>query len=167
MPSPGESDVADAVLVELDKQEIFIRQLARRIDRGDKEHPLIELQVSRDLLRAFEYIHADAYATREHAPLPDPVLVVLARAKAQALASATVAKRIKALDGVVDVGAIERRLQRARDGMPHRLEELVTDEPEITRSWIARDFHELIYNPQQEILLELDEALTDVEVPGE
>lgn len=47
MPTPGESDVADGVLVELDKQEAFIRQMARRIDRGDEEAPLIELSVSR------------------------------------------------------------------------------------------------------------------------
>jgi len=34
LPKPGESDVADNVLVELDKQETYIRQVARRIAIG-------------------------------------------------------------------------------------------------------------------------------------
>src|ERR1700735_3375327 len=103
MPTPGESDVADGVLVELDKQEAFIRQMARRIDRGDEEAPLIELSVSRGLQNAFEYINNDHDATQENPPLPDPVYVVLARAKGQALAIEKLAARIKHLGGRVDV----------------------------------------------------------------
>jgi hypothetical protein len=163
---PGEADVADPVLVELDKQETFIRQIARRIDRGDDDHPLIELEVSRRLHEAFAYIHHDATATRENPPLPDPVFVVLARAKGQALAIEKLAERIEALEGEVDADAIRQRLDRARAAMPHRLEELVSDEPRLTRAWIARDFHELVYNPQQELLFQLDDALRRVERGG-
>jgi hypothetical protein len=167
MPTPGESDVADGVLVELDKHEAFIRQMARRIDRGDGEVPLIELAVSRGLQNAFEYIHNDHDATQENPPLPDPVYVVLARAKGQALAIERLAARIKHLGGMVDVESISQRLQQARDGMGHRLEGLVTDDPAITRTWVAKDFHEVVFNPQQEILLELDDTLSVVEMASE
>jgi hypothetical protein len=164
---PGESDVADVVLVELDKQEAFIRQLARRIDRGDTDNPLLELEVSAGLHSALEYIHNDEDATRERPPLPDPVYVVLARAKGQTLAIEKIAERVKVLGGSVDVAAIKRRLERAREGMGTRLEERVTDKPKITRTWIAKDFHEFVYNPQQETLLELDDALSEVEAGAE
>jgi len=164
---PGESDVADVPLVELDQQEIFIRQLARRIDRGDTDSPLLELKVSTGLHRALEYIHNDDDATRENPPLPDPVHVVVARAKGQALAIEEIAERVKALEGSVDVDAIKRRLERAREGMGTMLEERVTDEPKITRTWVAKDYHEVVYNPQQEILLELDDALSEVEARAE
>ena len=165
--NPGESDVVDQVLVELDKQETFIRQLARRIDRGDTEHPLIELEVSERMHAAFEYIHRDEDATRENPPLPDPVFVVLARAKGQAIAIERLAERIVALGGSVEVESIKRRLERAREGMGHRLEELLTDNPKITRTWIAKDFHEVVYNPQQDILFKLDDVLRDVEHASE
>jgi hypothetical protein len=116
---------------------------------------------------ALVYIHQDEDAPRENQPLPDPVFVVLARAKGQALAIECLAERTRVLGGSVEVESIKRRLESAREGMGHRLEELVTDDPKVTRTWIAKDFHEVVYNSQQEVLLELDDALGDVENASE
>jgi hypothetical protein len=153
-------------LDELDNQEIHIRRLARRIDKGSRPFERIELLLSERMHTALAFAHQES----EWLPgddRPDRGHLMVARAKAQALAIRRLADELQSFGASINPQAIETELQHAREGMAHRLEIWINSAPdEVDRVVVARDYYELIFNPQQDALLKIDFAMDEIEHRG-
>jgi hypothetical protein len=89
---------------------------------------------------------------------------MVARAKVQALAIRKLADELQSFGAPIDPEAIETELERAREGMAHRLEIWINSSPdEVDRSVVANEYHDVIFNPQQNALLKMDFAMDEVE----
>jgi hypothetical protein len=145
-------------LDELDHQEIHIRRLARRVDMGSP-FERVELSIARKLQGALDLVQEDAGPSRPH-----PGKVTVARAQAQAIAIRDLAAELQSFGVKVDPREVQRQLERDREAMRHRLEIEVNEAPDaVDALTIAVDYYELIFNPQQEILLRLDFAMDEIE----
>jgi hypothetical protein len=156
------SDPFDRVLDELDHHEMHIRRLARRIDKGSVPYDRIELSLSRKMQSALDFLHEES-ELRE-GDKPNPAMVAVARAKTQAMAICDLARELQSFGVTMDLEEIERQLERDREAMNHRLEIWIGDAPdEVEPITVAKDYYDLIFNPQQELLLRLDYAMDEVE----
>ncbi|MDP9257307.1 MAG: hypothetical protein M3Q31_12215 [Actinomycetota bacterium] len=153
----------DKVLDELDNQEVHLRRLARRIDGLQPAEGGVELQVGRILQLRLEQLHA----TRADDPppgWPDAASTMVARVGAQREAIELVARRVEELGGAISTADISRSLAQGRERMPFALEGRFHEGPlVVTPSALERDFYELLFNPQQEALLRIDNAIDGLE----
>jgi hypothetical protein len=155
------ADTVNKVLDELDNQEIHLRRLARRIDRLTEAKARSELMVSAMLHESFAAVHI---AWDENPPgppgWPEPTTVTISRGRAQADAIIAVAREVEILGGSLSADRIEKELEDGRLRMPFVMEAGINEGPYVVDPQvIARDYFELVFNPQQEALLKIDEAL--------
>ncbi len=161
--APRMPDPFEEALDELDNQEIHIRRLARRIDMGSRPFGRIELSLSERMHAALAFAHQES-EWRPDDDRPDRAHLMVARAKAQALAIRRLADELQSFGAPIDPQAIEAELERAREGMAHRLEIWINSSPvEVDRVVVAKDYYELIFNPQQDALLKIDFAMDEIE----
>jgi len=155
-------DPFEKVLDELDHHEMHIRRLARRIGKGSVPYDRIELLVIRRMQSALDFLHEES-ELRE-GDKPNPATVVVARAKTQAIAICDLARELQSFGVKMGLDEIERQLERDREAMSYRLEIWISDAPnEVEPITVAKDYYELIFNPQQELLLRIDFAMDEVE----
>jgi hypothetical protein len=139
-------DPFDRALDELDNQEIHIRRLARRIDKSSRPFERIELSLSEAMHAGLAFVHQESEWLPDD-DRPDRGHLMVARAKAQALAIRRLADELKSFGAPINPEAIEAELERAREGMTHRLEIWINSAPAgVDRVIIARDYYELIFN---------------------
>jgi hypothetical protein len=75
-----------------------------------------------------------------------------------------VARRVEELGGAISTADISRSLAQGRERMPSALEGRFHEGPlVVTPSALERDFYELLFNPQQEALLQIDNAIDRLE----
>jgi hypothetical protein len=151
----------DKVLEELDNQEAHLRRLARRVDRLSTDCSRVELRISAMLHSAFGSVHT-TWDGAEAAPpgWPEPAVVTISRGRSQADAIVVIAQEAERLGSSVSARAIEKDLDDGRRRMPFVMDAELNEGPfVIPPAVMERDYYELLFNPQQEALLKIDNAL--------